>query len=78
GFALLGVDPIAEIVIFRVLYPATDYGSAMMTVLDWAYFCISGLTIILGVAALLAGIFSALRPKQLDTPSPEQTVKPES
>ncbi len=61
GFLLLMLDPIAEVLIFRVSlanYTGEDFG-----IFNWAYVCVSTPVIVAGVGCLIAAIFYALKPK---------------
>lgn len=61
GFLLLGLDPIAEAVIFNVLFPQLgNDGNYLM--FNWVYVCIGAPATILGIASLLAGFYFALKP----------------
>ena len=61
GFLLLGVDPIAEILIFSVFL--NNYSGNNFEIFNWAYLCISTPAIILGIGCLIAALFTAIRPK---------------
>lgn len=72
GFLLLGIDPVAEFVLFSVLTRAlglSDYQG-----INWAYACISGIADVLGVFALLAAIYFALTPGAKDAEPPVEEV----
>ncbi len=64
GFLLLGIDPIAEVIIFRVIMSA--YGGENFEVFNWAYVCISIPVIMLGAGCLIAAVFNATRMKGSD------------
>ncbi len=61
GFLLFSVDPIAEMVIFRVI--TSGYTGDNFDVLNWSYVCISTPAMLLGVVALIAALFIAARPQ---------------
>jgi len=65
GFLLLGLDPIAEVLILSVLMG--NYSGDNYQTFNWAYVCISTLVIILGVGCLIAAIFSAMKPIRAET-----------
>ncbi|MBM4424722.1 MAG: hypothetical protein FJ030_15275 [Chloroflexi bacterium] len=58
AFFLFSIDPIAEIIIWRILVTnwADDYN-----VLNWMYACVSGPAIFLGVIALVVALVTAKR-----------------
>ena len=60
GFGLFSIDPIAEVVIFRIFGSGPGDDNYFIT-LNWAYACISTPAIFLGVVALLAALFSVVR-----------------
>lgn len=60
GFLLLALDPLTEMIIFNVLFPASG-GEVDYLVFNWAYICISTPATIFGTLSLLAAIYFALR-----------------
>lgn len=61
GFLLLGLDPLAEMIIFNVISPATG-GEVDYMIFNWAYVCIGAPATIFGAVCLLAAIYFAIRP----------------
>ena len=61
GFLLLGLDPLAEMIIFNVISPASS-GEADYLVFNWAYVGISAPATVFGTLSLLAAIYFALQP----------------
>jgi len=58
GFALFAVDPLAELIIFRVF----SGGGGDFDLPNWVYVCISTPASVLGVGALIGALWLALRP----------------
>ena len=56
GFVLLGIEPIAEVVIWRLLSDGTRNNA-----LSWAYACIGAPATFLGAIALIAALIIAVR-----------------
>lgn len=70
GFLLLGLDPIAEMIIFRVIM--SNYGGENFETFNWMYVCISTPVIMLGTACLIAAVLNAIRTQeQIDQPPVE-------
>jgi hypothetical protein len=79
GFLLLGIDPILEVLIFRVFmnnYMGENYG-----MFNWAYVCLSTPANLIGVGCLIAAVFVAIRPKPsevdnspIHAPDPDLTL----
>ena len=67
GFLLLSIDPIAEIVIFRVVSGNLSGGDPSL--LNWPYTCISTPTIFLGAMLLTAVLVLVIRPPAPKTSS---------
>ncbi len=57
GFILFGIDPILEVVIWRIIAP----NATNIDVLNWTYVCISAPATFLGTAALIAALVMAAR-----------------
>ncbi len=62
GFALFALEPLADFVIFRVLY-AMEFQEETYIALDWSYVCLSTIAILLGSIALVIALFKATREK---------------
>ena len=78
GFALLGVDPLAELVIFNILSPKFST-SSNYPIFNWVYACIGTCTGIFGILSVLAGIYFALQPQvskkqESDSASEQMTI----
>lgn len=67
GFLFLGIDPIAEVLIFRVLM--NTYIGANYELYYWAYMFISTSASLTGVGCLIAALMFAIRPKPEETSS---------
>jgi len=61
GFLMLAIDPIIEVIIFRVLW--MNYAGENYDIFNWAYVCISTPATIIGLGCLTAAIFTAIRTK---------------
>ena len=61
GFLLLGLDPLAEMIIFNVISPAVG-GEVDYLIFNWSYVCIGAPATMLGILSLLAALYFALRP----------------
>lgn len=73
GFALLGLEPIADFVIFNLLSP--KLGEEMgYEVFNWSYACTSGISMVLGTLILLTAFYFAIQPEQENTPSNDQVI----
>ena len=78
GFALLGIDPLAELVIFDILSPKFSTSSNYL-IFNWVYVCIGTCTGIFGILSVLAGIYFALQPQvskkqESDSASEQMTI----
>jgi hypothetical protein len=61
GFFLLGLDPMAEMLIFNVLSPNLGNSDNYLA-FNWAYVCISVPATVLGTLSVLAALYFALQP----------------
>ncbi len=61
GFFLFSLDPLIELVLFRLLY--NNFGDNLQA-MDMVYTCVSGPAILLGSICLLAALLLAARPSQ--------------
>ena len=73
GFALLGFDVALRILIWRILVPNLDLEN--YSAFDWTYACAGNATFVLGIIALVVGIFLLGR-RKVETPS-EEPLTPE-
>jgi len=62
AFVLFSIEPITDIVIFRILYKQ-DFSEAIFNFLDFIYPIISALAIFLGSILIIVALLSATRPK---------------
>jgi hypothetical protein len=73
GFALIGLEPIIDYLIFRVLY-AQELSDAAYTTLEYAYPCISAPAIFIGTILLVVALILAVRnhkpPASTQPPAP--------
>lgn len=58
GFAMLAVEPLLDVIIFRLIYPAL---TGDIKAMDWAYAIGSSIGVFLGVSMIVAGFLLALR-----------------
>jgi len=79
GFLLLGIDPILEVLIFRVFM--NNYTGDSYELFNWAYVCLSTPADLIGVGCLIAAVFIAIRPKPsevdntpIHAPDPDLTL----
>jgi hypothetical protein len=70
GFVLFSIDPIAEVILFRILL---NFNSDNYNFLNWTYACISGLSVFLGSAALIAALIMAAWPQVAEPVPPPPT-----
>ena len=71
GFLLIALEPLADIVAFRVLGAGS---SPDWDALNTAYACVSGLALFLGMALLAAGLFVVSRKAPLPPPGEPPSV----
>jgi len=65
GLALMAVDPLIELILFRVLSAVT-----MPVDSNWIYSCVSSLASVIGIALIVAALFLATRPQSAPTAPP--------
>jgi hypothetical protein len=63
AFVILGLEPLTD-----------SEDSASYVIFNWSYACISGISIPVGVSALLAAVYFAMQPKQEATASTDQVI----
>jgi hypothetical protein len=63
GFILFSLEPLADIVIYRVLY-SYELSEDVYTALDWGYACISTIAFLIGSIALVIALLDIARSKR--------------
>ena len=64
GFLLMGFDPLAEWIVFRVLW--TSYTGDNYDIFNWAYVCISVPTYLLGIGCIIFAIYKTIQARATD------------
>jgi hypothetical protein len=64
GFVLFSLEPLADLVIFRILFRNLDYDRALFDALNIVYPCISGFGVLLGTVALIIALVNFVREKR--------------
>ena len=63
GFCLFGLEPIADFIVYRVLYKQ-DYGVETYQTFDYVYLCISAPAFFLGSIALVIAFINMMKSSQ--------------
>jgi len=64
GFLLLGIDPVAEVLIFRVFM--RFYTGENFDIFNGAYVCISAPAYLIGVGCIIAALFKTMKTQSPD------------
>jgi hypothetical protein len=73
GFGLLGLEPVADFVIFNFLSPTYGEQTGYDT-FNWLYTCLSSIAMIGGAIALIVALQTAIRSRQADGHPDNQPV----
>ncbi len=75
GFALIGLEPVIDFIIFRLLY-SMDLPEEAFTTLDYAYPCISAPTIFIGTLLLVVALILAARNRKPPASTQPPSLQP--
>jgi hypothetical protein len=73
AFVILELEPLTDFLIFNFLTPNFG-GDTNYVIFNWSYACISGISIPVGVSALLAAVYFAIKPKQEEAVTTDQAI----